>query len=246
MLLGTTNPAKLRELRALLADFPGRLLSPRDIGTPPDIDETGATFEENAILKARAYSAWSGLPTLADDGGLEIDVLAGEPGVRSRRWIDGCEADDAELIAFALDRMAGIPPERRGARMRVVEALCLPPPGITPTAGAGPAAAPATSSDDEISRFARLSVPAIGSGEIRGRIAEIASVAIDRGFPFRSIFIVDRFEKPYVDLTPAEHAAVVHRADALVPIRRALGLPDRVVRPRTAVRGGVPSRLDEA
>lgn len=221
MLLGTTNPAKLRELRALLADFPGRLLSPHDIGTPPEIDETGATFEENAILKARAYAAWSGLPTLADDGGLEIDALAGEPGVRSRRWIAGREADDAELIAFALHQLAGVPPDRRGARMRVVEALCAPPSGSVPRSGVSP------NRYDE-ARFAKLDKPVLGTGEIRGHIAERASPTIDPGFPFRSIFVVERFDKPYVDLTPAEHASVVHRADALAPIRVWLGLPPRL------------------
>jgi XTP/dITP diphosphohydrolase len=159
LLIATTNRAKVREYRQLLGDLPIELVEPTD---PPAVEESAATLEENALLKARAYAAWSALPSLADDGGIEIDALGGEPGVRSARWL-GRAASDEELIAYTLARLSGVPPERRGARMRVVCALVLP-------------------GSDEAT---------IGEGGIRGSIAEQASERRDPGFPYRSVFLVD-------------------------------------------------------
>lgn len=86
LLIATTNPAKVREYQRLLGDLPIELVVPTD---PPRVVESGENFQENALLKARAYASWSGLPSLADDGGIEIDALDGEPGVRSARWLAG-------------------------------------------------------------------------------------------------------------------------------------------------------------
>jgi XTP/dITP diphosphohydrolase len=87
LLVATTNPGKLREIRALMPDVPVRLLSLSHLPRIEDPDETGATFEENARLKARYYAAQSGLWTVAEDSGLVIDALDGEPGVRSARFL---------------------------------------------------------------------------------------------------------------------------------------------------------------
>ncbi|MBI4199835.1 MAG: XTP/dITP diphosphatase [Chloroflexi bacterium] len=125
LLLATNNPGKVREYRALLQGLPWRLTTPGEEGVAEEPEETGTTFEENALLKARYYAARTGLPTLADDSGLEVDALAGEPGVRSARYA-GAEATDEERLRFLLAKLAGVPWERRTARFRCVIALVWP------------------------------------------------------------------------------------------------------------------------
>ena len=122
LLIATTNAAKLAEYKKHLADLPIELVSLKDAGLEA-VEETGETFEENALLKARAYAAQSKLPTLADDGGLEIESLGGEPGVRSHRWVGDRDNTDEELIGEVLRRMKDVVPEQRAAQMRVVIAL---------------------------------------------------------------------------------------------------------------------------
>jgi XTP/dITP diphosphohydrolase len=87
LLVATTNPGKLREIRALMADVPVRLVSLSDVPAMDEPEETGATFEENARLKAHYYAAHSGLWTVAEDSGLVVDALDGEPGVLSARFL---------------------------------------------------------------------------------------------------------------------------------------------------------------
>jgi XTP/dITP diphosphohydrolase len=96
-----------------------------DVGIDDEVEETGASFAANAALKARYYARRSGLPTLADDSGLEVDALDGGPGVRTRRYA-GEQATDAENNAKLLAALAGLPPSRRGARYRCVLALAIP------------------------------------------------------------------------------------------------------------------------
>src|SRR3989344_4202727 len=107
LLIATRNPGKLREIKEFLGnDF--ELLSLNDFSGAPHVDESGSTFEENSILKAKSFFEWSNVPTIADDGGLEIDFLNGEPGVKSRRW-PGYEGSDEELINMALEKLRGVP-----------------------------------------------------------------------------------------------------------------------------------------
>lgn len=122
LLIATTNPAKLAEYRLLLARYSLKLLSLRDLGIEREPAETGATFAENALIKARFYFQLAGLPTLADDGGLEVDALGGAPGVNSHRWL-GADADDTMLAEEIVRRMAEVPDRRRGARIRCALAL---------------------------------------------------------------------------------------------------------------------------
>jgi len=126
LLVATRSRHKLRELAELL-DLPAgiELLSPDDLGIEGEPDETGLTFETNARIKARYYAARSGLPTLADDSGLEVDALGGGPGVFTRRYA-GPDATDADNNAKLLFELAGLPTERRGARYVCVLALALP------------------------------------------------------------------------------------------------------------------------
>ena len=134
ILFGTSNPHKLAELRAILGDLPFTLLGLDDIASTPEVEETGATFAENAILKATAYACASGLLTLADDSGLEIDALGGEPGVYSARWA-GIDTPYSERFRIILERLAPTPPEQRTARFRCVIAIARPEGLLTTAEG---------------------------------------------------------------------------------------------------------------
>lgn len=123
LLLATHNQGKRREWRALLDGSDVELLLPDDLGLHDDVEETGETYTENALLKARALAAASGLPTLADDSGLEVDALEGAPGVRSARYHLG--ADEVRYRAL-LKALEGVPLEQRGARFRCIAALVIP------------------------------------------------------------------------------------------------------------------------
>ena len=125
LLLATRSEHKLRELRELLQLAHGELVSLDDLGIPGDPIEDGETFETNAAVKARAGVRASGLPTLADDSGLEVDALGGGPGVRTRRYA-GEHATDLDNNAKLLAALDGLPPEARGARYVCVLGLALP------------------------------------------------------------------------------------------------------------------------
>jgi XTP/dITP diphosphohydrolase len=193
LLVATRSAHKLRELRELLELANGELLSLEDLGIPGDPVESGATFRTNAAIKARFGARASGLPTLADDSGLEVDALGGGPGVRTRRYA-GEEATDADNNARLLAALAGLPPERRGARYVCVLALAVPGDADGPRG-----AIPIT--------FAR--------GTCRGRIASAARGT--GGFGYDPIFEPD-LEPPggrTLGLwTPAEKNAISHRARA--------------------------------
>ena len=134
IVVATRSTHKLRELRELLtplgssgpASTPAiEFVSLDDLGIPDEVAETGATFETNARLKARAYARLTGLPTLADDSGLEVDALGGGPSVRTRRYA-GEQATDEQNNAKLLAELGGLPPGRRGARYVCVLALAVP------------------------------------------------------------------------------------------------------------------------
>jgi XTP/dITP diphosphohydrolase len=136
LLAATHNPGKAAELARLLAGAPFDLVAPRDIGLELDPEETGETFEENASAKAIAFAEASGLPTLADDSGLEVHALDGRPGVRSARYA-GEPRDDARNLARLLAELDAVPDPRRTARFVCVVALAVPP-GVPPVAGTPP------------------------------------------------------------------------------------------------------------
>ena len=126
LLVATGNPGKLREYAGLLRDAPFRLVSLRDVGITHEVAETGATFAENAWLKASEYAALSRMLTLADDSGLEVDTLGGEPGVRSARYGGDDFRSDAERVALLLRNLEGVPWHRRTARFRCVINVARP------------------------------------------------------------------------------------------------------------------------
>ena len=193
LLVATRSVHKLRELRELLHLTAGELVSLDDLGIPGDPEETGATFRTNAAIKARFGARASGLPTLADDSGLEVDALDGGPGVRTRRYAaeDATDTQNNERLLVAL---AGLPPERRGARYVCVLALAVPGEDTGP----------------------RGALPMIFTrGTCRGRIA--TTPLGTGGFGYDPIF-EPRSEPPggrTLGLwTPAEKHAISHRARA--------------------------------
>ena len=125
LLIGTSNEGKLRELSSLLSECPFALVSLTDVGIDADVAETGSTLEENAALKATTYSRMSGLVTLADDSGLEVDALGGEPGVFSSRYA-GHGATDAQRIAHLLGKLNNVSEGEWTARFRCVIAVAWP------------------------------------------------------------------------------------------------------------------------
>lgn len=198
ILVATRSVHKLRELQELLA--PLMLTSLDDIGIPDEIEETGTTFEANARLKARAYARLSGMTTLADDSGIEVDALGGAPGVRTRRYA-GEHATDAENNDKLLAALDGLPPDRRGARYVCVLALVEPP----------------------LNGRRRLPPVVLARGTCRGRIA--LAPRGTGGFGYDPIF-EPAAEPPggrTLGLyTPAEKNAISHRARAARRMARRL------------------------
>jgi len=183
LLVATRNPAKLAEWKWLLKKLPLEIVGLSEAGISKAVEETGGSFRENAQIKAIEYARLGGLLTLGDDGGFEIDFLDGAPGVRSRRLFGDEDATDEELIEFVLEKLAGVPYEKRGAQLRVVAVVALPDRSIL--------------CEEE--------------SEIRGYITEKPSGTRILGFPYRSLFYVPEFDKMLADLTEGEHEKVNHR-----------------------------------
>lgn len=130
LLVASANPGKIAEYRSLLDGVDCDLVSMADAGIIVDIEETGATYEENARIKATVCAESSGLVTLADDSGLEVDALGGEPGVYSARYA-GDDASDEQRVSYLLSKMDGVPPEQRTARFVCVIAIAVPGEDVT-------------------------------------------------------------------------------------------------------------------
>lgn len=116
MVLATNNPGKARELNAMLAGLGMEVVTQGELGVAA-VEETGRSFAENAMLKARHAAVATGLPAVADDSGLEVDALQGAPGVYSARYA-GPQANDADNLKKLLRELEGVPADRRGARFR--------------------------------------------------------------------------------------------------------------------------------
>ena len=123
--IATNNAHKLHEIRDILENDRRRFVSMKEAGIATDPEENGTTFEENALIKARAACRASGLPALADDSGLEVDFLNGEPGIRSARY---CEGSDADRVVYLLKKLENVPAEQRGAQF-VSAIACVYPDG---------------------------------------------------------------------------------------------------------------------
>ena len=177
-----------------MSDLPFELVSLKDVGITQSAEETGKTFEENAILKAKYYAQKSGLMTLADDGGFEIDALGGQPGVKSHRWIHGDREDsDEEIITYVFERMKDIPEGKRQAQLRLVLALVT----------------------------AHGEVIATVEASVRGIVPAARSPYLVHGFPYRSILFVPEMNKYYDQnlMTPDETEKYNHRKKAIEKLK---------------------------
>lgn len=125
LLIATHNQGKKREYARLLCGLGLELTTLNEVGIHTDVVEDGATYSENALLKARTYAALSGMLTLADDSGLEVDALGGAPGVHTARYA-GAGADDRQRYSLLLHNLQGVPDAERTARFRCVIALAWP------------------------------------------------------------------------------------------------------------------------
>ncbi len=170
------------------------------MGIDLDVEETGATFAENATLKAIAYAAAADMLAVADDSGLEIDALGGEPGVYSARWA-GEHVTYPERFRILLARLADVPPERRTARYRAAIAIAAPivEGSDAGSAGTGVGAHTAT-------------LLGLAEGTLEGRITE--SPRGTEGFGYDPIFLVPELGRTVAELTPAEKHGISHRARA--------------------------------
>lgn len=235
LFFGTTNPGKLRELRRLVAGLPIRVVSPEDLGRPlPEVEEDGATFAANAEKKASEWARFAGMHALADDSGICLDALGGEPGVRSARWSDeapeGPASPVCELPGVAagelgpvagraardernndklLRALSAIPDERRGAEYRAVLAVARPDGSIVTSV----------------------------TGVCRGRIGRERRGT--DGFGYDPLFVpeVERRRavpggtppaRTMAELAPAEKDAISHRGEAFRRLRPVL---EALVRP---------------
>ena len=223
LVVATRSPHKLGELRQLLHLPRTRLVSLDDIGVVEEAPEDGDTFEANAVFKARYYAELSGLPTLADDSGIEVDALGGMPGVRTRRYA-GEQATDEDNNVKLLAALRGLPPERRGARYRCVLAFVEPPASDrSALRGAAPSARPGVGRPERPAAEPPARHATVRRGTFEGRIAD--GPRGSGGFGYDPIF-EPAWEPPggrTVGLYSSEEKnRVSHRAAAARAMRRVL------------------------
>ena len=187
VVLASSNPGKLAELNALLQPAGLQVVSQGALGVEPP-EETGLTFVENALIKARAACAATGLPALADDSGVVVDALGGAPGVRSARYA-GDGASDADNVARLLDALEDVAaPERTAAFVCAIVYL----------------------------RHARDPCPIVCEGVWEGRILDVARGA--GGFGYDPVFFVASLGRTAAELSRAEKNEVSHRGQALAQL----------------------------
>jgi XTP/dITP diphosphohydrolase len=180
ILIATTNPSKFLEARSVLNESDLEIFNLKDFSNIEHIEETGDTFLENALLKAKGYFKQTGIPCIADDAGLMIDYLDGAPGVNSNRWL-GKEASDEELAKAVLDKLDGVPIERRTARLGGFSVFY--------------------NGDKIISK----------ENWVEGYITDGKIGEVKKGFPYRAVLMVSKFGKLYGELSEEEHEEVNFR-----------------------------------
>ncbi len=189
VVLASRNEAKLRELARILAGSPIELVDLDKFPDAPDVPETAATFEGNALLKGRAIAEFTGLASVADDSGLCVDALNGMPGVLSARWAAG-HGDDQANLDLVLAQVADVPDSRRGAHFACAAALVVPRPG------------PDGMTYTEY----------VVTGRVDGRL--IRERRGSGGFGYDPIFLPDGFGVTTAEMTAEEKDAISHRGRA--------------------------------
>jgi XTP/dITP diphosphohydrolase len=218
LLIASTNPGKSREIKEILKDISFELQTLNDIDFGEEVPETGKSFKENAILKAKAIGEKTGLLTLAEDSGLEVAALRGRPGVLSARYAPG---SDLDRINKLLKELKGVPKEKRTARYKAVVAIYIPwnrHSGNPPAGGASrigfwtrrvPAGNPSSQNDKgRIFTF---------EGESYGYITE--KIIGSNGFGYDPIFFNLDIGKTNGEATLEEKNRVSHRARALKKVK---------------------------
>jgi XTP/dITP diphosphohydrolase len=195
LLIATTNPAKLAEYRILLRQMGIALeaVSLADAGITEVAEETGETFRDNALAKAHFYFERGDIPTLADDGGLEVDALAGAPGVRSHRWLGPEASTDRALAEEVIRRMEGVEKPRRTARIRAALALIYKSDGVARQA--------------------------VAEDSIEGLIAPRTFPEVRPGFPYRAVLWLPELSCYLGELGEEEEARISQRKKALLELR---------------------------
>lgn len=191
LVLASGNAGKLKELQAMLGDLPLQIVAQGELGVS-DVPETGLTFIENALIKARHACQSTGLPALADDSGLIVDALDGAPGLYSARYA-GSPTNDAANNAKLLDAMRQVPPERRTARFHAVIVLL---------------------------RHANDPQPLICEGSWEGVILD--ELRGSHGFGYNPVFLDPALGLTAAEMEPARKNAISHRAIALQLLRQKL------------------------
>jgi XTP/dITP diphosphohydrolase len=196
LLIATTNPAKLAEYGILLRQMGIRLdpVSLQDVGITDAPEETGDTFRDNALLKAHFYFQRAGLPTLADDGGLEVDALGGAPGIHSHRWLGVENPTDRALAEEVIRRMEGVEKRRRTARIRAAIAIIY----------------------KDVTGIMR---EVCAEAAIEGLIAPRAFPEIRQGFPYRAVLWLPERACYLAELGEDEEARISQRRTALMQLR---------------------------
>ena len=202
LLIATKNEGKFNELRTFLSHLPLGIVSLSDLDIKADIDENGKTYAENSKKKALFFAKLSGLPTIADDAGLEIDALGGAPGVKTRRWL-GKRSTDKELAAYVKKISKALPDDNRTAYFKAVITFAMPD-----------------------GRFFQE------SGEVEGIISKNIHLKLLKGYPFRSFFYLPEIKKYFHEneLSENEQKLYNHRYKAIVGLKpiitKILGLKD--------------------
>lgn len=181
LLLATYNPAKIKDYQDILTTSGFEVKTLNSLGIIEKFEENQKTFEENSRGKALFYFNLTKLPTIAEDGGLEIDFFNGQPGVLSRRW-PGYEATDEELIEFIKEKIRQIPQNQRTARFTAVSCLVKSPSEIY-----------------------------LAKNSLEGYLTEKFNLRYPKGWPYRAFFVEKTFNKYTMDLSPDEYQQINHR-----------------------------------
>ena len=187
LLVATTNAGKLKEISNFLSDLPLKIVSLSDIGIKNDVKETGNSYQDNAQIKALFYAKKSGIPAIADDGGIEIEAFNGAPGIKSKRWL-GKDSTEKDIINHMIKVASILPDNNRKAKFKTIISLALPNGKVWSV-----------------------------DGEVEGIITEKPYLKILKGYPYRSFFYLPKLKKYYHEdqLTSGEQKEYNHRYKAI-------------------------------
>lgn len=191
LLIATHNPGKLHEISRILSDLPLQLVSLQDLDIEEEVEEKGRTYEENAELKAVFYAKKSGLPTIGDDGGLEIEALGGFPGVKSKRWV-GKDSTDEKIIAELRKLIPTLKENEKTVHFKGAGAFALPDGSVWSS-----------------------------MGEVKGVLKEDKNAVFKKGFPYRGFIYLPELKKFYTEeeLTAEEMKKYNHRYIAITRLK---------------------------